>query len=250
MKKITLLTLLVCAAVAVHAQTTVITSADARIDGGSPTSNFGSSSGPDELFVRDGGGNANNHEKSYLQFDVGGVLAAGESFDNASFVLSTRPNQSVSSLDITITIWGIVDNNDSWTETGITWNNAPANDTTSGSDVLDNASFDTVELATLTANLQPDTSYSFTDARLTEYLNWTAGAIADPYGNGASSDTVATIIVTSTGGNQALGRFWAREDTGVSQPRLDLAVIPEPATAGLALGGIALLGLLVLRRRR
>ena len=240
MKKLILSLSAVALAAGAHAQT-IIADANSFVDSGATTTNFGSTP---QLLIRGAGGG--NTEKLYYQFDVGGILAAGETFDNVEFKLGTHPNQSSSTVGPDWTLHGITDNNDSWTQSGITWDNAPKNDT-SGTGVLSSG---TTTLANFSLGSTPagENIYTINGSDLDEYLNWKAGAIADPYGNGAASNTIATIIVTSNNG--ALGRIWNEDSTGTlaREPRLDLTVIPEPASAGLAVG--ALVGLLVFRRRR
>ena len=206
------------AALAAVGQETITPTADARIDGGAPNTNFGSAV---ELFVRNGGDNMAFHEKAYLEFDIGGLLGSGERFLNASFSLTMSRAGSPTTAG-TMTVYGIVDNADSWTESGITWDTAPKNDTSSGSGVLGN----TVVLgtATIPVGAVQETTITFSDSGLTEYLNWAAGAIADPYGSGASADTALTLIVT--GGNEVLGAFYSKEGTGLPErlPQLNVTI--------------------------
>lgn len=223
--------------------TSIPTFADAHVDFGGPDSNYGSAT---ELFVRAEGPNplSTNNEKAYIAFDLSGQLGSGEIFDNTSLSLTmSRPGNSTT--DVTLTIHGIVDNQDSWTESGITWNNAPKNDTSSRSALLSN----TVVLGTytITAGTAAETVISFANTDLTSYLNWTAGAVSDPYGNGASTDTIATIIVT--GNNGALGAFYSKNGSGTRLPKLDVTAVPEPSTYAL-MAGFVTLGLILLRRRR
>ncbi|AKJ65630.1 glycosyl hydrolase [Kiritimatiella glycovorans] len=197
----------------------VVASADAMIDGGGPDTNFGSD---DQLYLRGGGGVST--EKLYYQFDVEGILGSGEVFDGVEFSITTHPTQPANTTGFNWTLHGITDNNDSWTENGITWANAPKNDTSgtgvdsTGTTTLANFTFDPVPAGTDT--------YTISGAGLDEYLNWKAGAIADPYGNGAADNTVATIIVTANNG--FLGRILSLEGTGLQtrKPQLSFDVVP------------------------
>jgi hypothetical protein len=211
---------------------------DAHVRGGTNAeTNYGTHN---QLWVRNTTG-ANDQLKIYLEANAGGILASGEIFSNAALTLKSALDESGSS---TVSLYGIVDNGDAWTESGITWNNAPKNDTASGDGVLSG----TVLLATLDMNNSVvGTDYTFADARISEYLNWTAGAISDPYGNGASGDQLATfILVSSTQG--VLYRFTSSENTlyGNPNPSVSYDVIPEPATLGMLM--ISSAGILAFRR--
>lgn len=205
-------------ALAAFGQETITPAADARIDGGAPDTNFGNAV---ELFARDGGENPANNEKTYLAFDLSGLLGSGQSISSSSFSLTLSRLGSATTAG-TLTVYGITDNADTWTEGGITWSNAPKNDTFSGSGVLGN----TVVLgtATIPAGAGQDTQITFSASGLTEYLNWIAGANSNPYGNGASADATATLIVT--GGNEVLGAFYTKEGTGLPErlPQLQVTV--------------------------
>lgn len=223
--------------------TTINTFADAYIDFGGPAENYGTLP---ELFVRAEGPDplGPNNEKTYMKFDVSSLLGSGENFSTSSLSMTmSRPGNA--STTAALTIHGIVDNLDSWTEGDITWNNAPKNDTTSRSALLGN----TVVLgtATIPAGTPQETVITFSDTGLTDYLNWTAGVIADPYGNGASADTITTIIVT--GSNGALGAFYSKEGSGTRLPQLTVTAVPEPGTYALVAGFVTF-GLILLRRHR
>ncbi|AKJ65627.1 DNRLRE domain-containing protein [Kiritimatiella glycovorans] len=224
MKKIGFISCIILLAAGGACADVLFASADAMIDGGDTDTNFGAAT---QLFLRGGGGA--NTEKLYYQFDVEGILGSGEVFDGVEFSIATHPNQPVNATGFNWTLHGITDNNDSWTESGITWDNAPKNDT-SGTGVVSGG---TTNLANFTFASVPagTATYTISGAGLDEYLNWKAGAIADPYGNGAADNTVATIIVTAN--NSSLGRILSKEGTGVNDPQLSYTVIPEPATIGL-----------------
>ena len=220
---------------------TIIASADSYIDSGAQSTNFGSDS---QLFLRGGSVAGGTVEKLYYQFDVGGILAAGEVFDGVELSITTNGSQGSSPSGFDWTLHGITDNNDSWTESTITWNNAPKNDT-SGTGVV---STGTATLTNFTFAPVPAGSdtYTISGAGLDEYVNWKAGAIADPYGNGAATDTVATLIVTSN--SNLLGRILSLEGTSLNEPQLSYTVVPEPSAFGALVGAAAFA--LVLRRRR
>lgn len=196
-------------ALGVCAQETITPIADTRIDMGSPDTNFGSAV---ELFVRNGGENVANNEKAYFKFDMEGLLGSGRLILDASFSLMTSRAGSPTTAG-SMTVYGIIDNADGWEESEITWSTAPKNDVASGSEVLEG----TVVLgtATIPAGASKDSLIIFSDSALTDYLNWAAGAISNPYGSGESEDTKVTFIVV--GENAVLGSFYSKEGTGLSE---------------------------------
>jgi hypothetical protein len=189
---------------------------------------------------------ADSQHKAYLKVDTSSILSAGNIFSNAALTLTAQSLNANGTT--TLSLYGIIDNNDSWTENAVTWNNAPKNDTTSGSGVLSG----TALLATITINPGTFTSLSkwtFSDSRISEYLNWTEGAIADPYGNGSSSDHLATFIIAASGAdaNNRLYQFYSRDDSGMTtKPFISYQVIPEPTTIGMF--GVAGFIVLIFRR--
>lgn len=216
-------------------------SKDAYVRGGiNADTNYGA---VDQLWVRDSA-SADNRLKTYLEMDVGSVLGVGEQFSGVTVGLKSVLSQTSGT---TFSLYGIVDNSDAWTETTVTWNNAPRNNTTSGSAMLAGASL----LATLNVSAGAFISgvvYTFADDRITEYLNWTAGVVADPYGNGVSADTKATFVIVSSAAEQVF-RFASAENIsyGAPEPIVEYtAVIPEPATLGLV--GLATAALFCTRR--
>jgi len=201
---------------------------DAYIRGGTNSvNNYGTA---DALWVRNST-SANDQLKIYLKTNVEGLLSGSEAFSNATLTLRAQLTQTASS---TLSLYGIVNNEDAWTESGITWGNAPQNDAASGNGVLSGA----VKLATLElpTGITGGANYTFADEKISEYLNWTAGASSGSYGHGASEDKLATFIIVSST-TPVLYRFTSSEATGVTDPEpfVSYDVIPEPATAGLLL---------------
>jgi len=158
------------------------------------------SNGPDEPFT---------DIKSYLQADVGGILNPAEGERFAAAVLRLRSTGARQG-DVEFVLYGIVDPDDQWSESGpdgITWNNAPKNDRSSGNGVLPG----TVLLASLRLAETLDSAfYSFSDPRLTAYLNWKAGVPGDPYGSGPAARSLATFILTVNRKDRLYG-FASRE---------------------------------------
>jgi len=194
--------------------------------------------------------------KSYLEVDVGSILNTGETFANTAVKMTAQVGAATTA-QIGLRIYGITDNADAWIEGNggtdnnpageITWNNAPKNNTASGSGVLSSG---TVLLDTIIVGIgafTTDSVWSFSSTALDEYLNWTAGAISDPYGNGASSDTAATFIAVAVqiGPNF---NFYSSEHATGQQAQVEYTVIPEPATLGMV--AVTAAGLLFIRRLR
>jgi hypothetical protein len=196
---------------------------DAHIRGGT---NSGTNYGDETvLWVRNS--TANDQLKIYLKTNVEGHLSGSEAFSNATLSLNATVTQTGSS---TLSLYGIVNNADAWTESGITWDNAPQNDAASGNGVLSGA----VKLATLElpTGTTAGANYTFADEKISEYLNWTAGAGSGSYGYGSSEDKLATFIIVSST-TPVLYRFTSSEAT--VKPFVSYDVIPEPATVGLFL---------------
>jgi hypothetical protein len=131
-------------------------------------------------------------------------------------------------------IYGIVDNSDVWEEGAVTWANAPKNDTGSNFAPLD-AGVRTVLLGTVIVKpgqFNAGSVWTFSGAELDRYLNWTAGNIADPYGNGASTDKKATFIIgaVQTGPNFD---FYSSENREGNGPVLSYEVESVPIILGM-----------------
>lgn len=236
-----IITSAIFAAINAATAATLAVDADAYIRSGtSADTNFGSET---SLILR--GDGPSDSFKAYFSADFGSELSVGESFSSSSFSVTT--NSLSQGAATTLVLYGIVDNADSWTEGAITWNNAPKNDTSSGQSVLATG---TVELATLSIPaLASSTTYTLSDARIDDYLNWTVGNIAGSYGFGASSDNIATFILTSTGGGNMV-RLLSSQGSGISNPSINYTAVPEPSQFGAAIGLLALASCAFHRRRK
>lgn len=129
----------------------------------------------------------------------------------------------------------IVDGQDAWNETGLTWNNAPKNATASATGVKAG----TALLAVTTVETgQPagGATVQFEDPRLAQFLNWAAGRRGDLYGSGVAGDPdqrVTFIVTVIDAGTSFPGvRFVDREAANAAQrPALDF-VTSETAPDG------------------
>lgn len=102
----------------------VTPSADAYVrDGSSATTNFGTA--PDLEIKKDTAANSGNNREAYLKFDLNGIssVPAGATVRLVPIWLSATNKQDTAALAST----------DSWTESGINWNNKPASGATLGS---------------------------------------------------------------------------------------------------------------------
>lgn len=193
---------------------------DAYVRGGQYTNNNNGSSSA--LRVRNSN-SADARYKSYLEVDLGSAFNAGKVFTNAA-IRVTASNTALTNAPVTLNIYGITDNNDTWAESTVTWNNAPKN-TTNGNGVISGG---TVLLGTVIVGNNAFISnsvWTFSGSAMDQYLNWTAGAIADPYGNGTSADKVATFILVSS----TLGPtfdFYSSENLSGLGPQLDYSTAP------------------------
>lgn len=124
---------------------------------------------------------------------------------------------------VRLRLHGVVDNTDAWSETALAWNNAPVR-----ADAISSPGAGAVPLAEITLDAGSVTSgaaVAFSDARLTQFLNWAAGRRGNLYGNGHASDTdrrVTFVLTALDGGDIFAGaKFQDRENGGAAAPRLE-----------------------------
>ena len=177
-------------------------SADAFVQRGNPTTNYGNAT---EIVVK----NApitSIHRKGYIRFDLTGQ--ALHSTPNAALQMVASTWNETSSWQV----YGMNDGDagESWVENAITWNNAPANITTTG-DTLDSSR------VTLLGTLAPagvpavGNMLELRSAALDAFL------LAD------TNDKVTFILIrtnSSTNGNSAVA---SRENTTLAAPSLEFA---------------------------
>ncbi|MBC2603422.1 DNRLRE domain-containing protein [Puniceicoccus vermicola] len=194
---------------------------------------------------------ANNDRKIYLKFNLNGLLGSGEEFANTSFGLTTIAGNNSDVLlggatgNIDFSVYGITDNDDDWSESTVTWNNAPKNDTGSRTGVISSGTVDLGSFTIDSSTVTGDQPFSISGEVLDTFLN-------DSYAN--DTDGIVTLIITSNGSTGDPGiRFWRSDDTELDTqyPRIsyDVNPIPEPSTSGLLMG-IVIVASSVLRRRR
>ncbi len=204
-------------------------SADAFIRGGS-NANANQNGGNAQNLLILPGNDLNFARKAYLRFDLSSITA-----DVTDAQLSLDISFSNTAVGgAPLNIWGLNDGSgDNWSETGITWNNAPGNQNnpagTTGAALLGQI-VDTGEVATpgtFTFTLDTDALLAFIQAD--------------------GNDAVTFIITGSSGSNGPVRPIIAsRENAGPPAARLDLTLVPEPASMAL----VGLSAVMVMGRRR
>ena len=195
------------------------------------TTNFGT----DAIFVAN---NANGIRLSFLRFDLSGI---------------TEPVSNLK-LDLTINLASVQEYNvyglttgENWTETGITWNNAPAviasYVTTTGSlanylKTADLFGSGTI-LATFTSGPAAggaDTAFNVSSGSVFNFMN-------------ADADKVLTFVIAETDPTDAGGVGWNSRDAATGKPTLTVTTVPEPSSLACVALGAFLLGGGRFRRR-
>ena len=162
--------------------------------------------------------------KAYVRFQLG--LSENQDITDASFILTVARYGTLSGTQ-TFNVFGVKDGvtgENTWVETGITWNNAPGNDTGSRSD----ASGDALLLGTfnLTGTGTLGQAVNFSNNNLTEFLN-------------KDTNNMVTLIITrDTYDSNYSGwvhEFASKENTSYNAPTLQFdtelvqtTAIPEP----------------------
>lgn len=237
----------------IAAQTVITATQDSYIQDGSSADSVLS----DNLQVSNRGSGFNR--KTYLKIDLNNAIPTEQQIGTASLKLTLAlftPNTSTE--DFTFNVYGIIDNNDTWDQSTLTWNNAVKNDTASSNGVL---STGTVLLGSVTFNpaaLGTNNTITFSGAGLANYLNWAAGLNGDFYSNGITSDTdkKISIILTSVSSTSPVVSVYSLERTSIAsrKPQLEVtftaASIPEPSTTGVFAGLIGLTYAALYRHRR
>lgn len=93
--------------------------ADAQVAEGYPTSNYGDKT---YMYVASAAGGTYQDERSWVKFDLTGLVPPGATINAATLRLWCWKSDSAD--DMTADVHGSTD--DTWTEGGITWNNQPA----------------------------------------------------------------------------------------------------------------------------
>jgi hypothetical protein len=175
--------------------------------------------------LKNSGGNSYDR-KGYIRFEITG--AASE----ASLELTVSTNnqggtEAPTPQTFTIEVYGLAESLDhTWTETDITWNNAPGNDTSS-SDFTADA---TLLGSFIVEPIPVGNVVSFSDPNLVDFIN-------------SDTDNQITLLLRRTAGTSSSHNvaFASKENTNYSAPALNLEVAtrafrPDPANGALLEG--------------
>ena len=211
--------------------------ADAFYQLGAPTSTLGGSS--TQLTVKDSGGGTTTRQ-AWIRFDVSGNPIDDLLSASLQLTVSQRSaggtNNSAAQLNYPIEVFALKDGNagENWSEATTNWNTAPANNTSNNELVAAQVTFLGSFIVLGTAN--PGDLFNFTSAAFEQFLK-------------DDTDGLVTFMINREGGSGSNNlSFASKENTGLTGPLLnvELPAVPEPATAGLSLLGLAVLA----RRRR
>jgi hypothetical protein len=209
--------------------------ADSYVRKGSATTNFGNATS----ILTKNNGTSGTTRKGYLRFELptlfGGVLDAAL---NMEVTTNNQGGGGTTPQNQTVNVWGLndLDPGELWDESGITWNNAPANLT--GGNGIDSSVADF--LGSFDVPNHPETDSKpievmFSSQDLIDFIN-------------ADTNGVVTLILQrqNSQGSWNLA-FASGENFDLMPPTLTLGIfMPEPGTATLLVAG----GLALIRRRR
>ena len=216
--------------------TTITTSigngADSFITASSPSTNFGVS----EVIGVKRDTALGNSRKGYLRFDIGSSFG---SVSDASLNLSYAGTNSGSinrpANPSTYTVYGLKDNHlqENWSETGITWNNAPGNITSSTSGFN---SSETTFLGTFDIN--------FSTINIGDQLGFTTPALIDFLND--DSNGLISLLLSRSQANFSIEYFSSKENALLLEPTLSITAVPLPAS--LYFFGSAIMAMFTFRR--
>lgn len=182
---------------------------------------------------------SNNIRKSWIKFDLTGQNA---DLSQSGTVTLTLANNSSTSTTFRIALYALDDTGataPTWTESTITWNNAPGNDT-GGSGINDLESDETSligESSTISSNTAAGTQYQFTIPMLSTYMQ--------------SDNTITAIAISSFQPDPGPSLAIASSENGTEawRPTLTFTQVPEPSTYAL-FAGLVSIGCIAMHRRR
>jgi hypothetical protein len=199
---------------------------DSFINGGAPTSQYG---GQDWLSVENMGDEDNDlshSKKAYIEFDIS---SHEQQINHAELQLHVLLGEGDSDYEPgTFALYGLHKSYDPWSQSTLTWDNAPGNNESSGGGFNSDCTLlDTFTIDGLGGGETLTLTYD-ADSALVEFLQ------AD------TDDKVTFLIGRSSAGSRQLTTHRFASSEGQDAPQL--TVLPEPATISiLCLGATALL---------
>ncbi|MHC4507624.1 MAG: CBM96 family carbohydrate-binding protein [Planctomycetota bacterium] len=192
---------------------------DAYVRGpGNDNTNYGSSG---SVTLKNSGGSSYDR-KGYIRFEVAGAVSDA----SIELTVSTNNNGGGGTIPQTFTIevYGLAEHLDhTWTETDITWSNAPGNDTSSSDFTADATLLGTFVVEPIPVG----NVVSFSDPALVDFIN-------------SDTDNEITILLRRTAGTSSSHNvaFASKEHTSYSPPTLHTRVAtqafgPSPADEGV-----------------
>lgn len=169
-----------------------------------------------------------NNRKIYIRADLGDLVPSGKKCVNSTLTLRYFTNPLLGERDgeITLMVYGITTGDD-WVPDELTWSNAPRNNVSNNSGVLEEG---TVLLGTIlidTDTVAAGETVSLSGADLDSYLTWAAGNLGDAYHTNATSGP-ATFIITSAGKNSDVGVSFHSDNRPIDdRPVLNFELKPE-----------------------
>jgi hypothetical protein len=205
---------------------------DSYINGGSVNSQYG---GLDSLRVENRGNSVNDlayAKKAYIEFDISSY--GQQQIHHAELQLHILPGDGDPNQRLwTFALYGLGESYDTWSQTALTWSNAPGNDDSGGEFNPNRTTWlDTFTILGLDGDGEPITLTGDADSALAQFLQ-------------ADTDGKVTFLIgrsdASSLGQQTTHRF-ASSEYALGQYAPQLTVLPEPATISiLCLGATALL---------
>ena len=199
---------------------------------GKTNTNFGTL---DTFDLKNDAGTGFLNRKGYLRFDHSSV---NDPINNASLRLSFVEDNHATFATWTFNVYGLSDGHsgENWLETGITWNNAPANNTSSGGLLGDQAlllgSF-TIDTSVLVAG----DIVNFSSSGLTNFIQ-------------NDTNDLATLILVRQDLTFSNVSFATKEHIDFAPPTLALSTTVVPIPSAVWLFGSGLLGLIGVARRK
>ena len=193
------------------------------------------------------------NRKTYLGFDLTSLpeLEGGERFDGSSLNLTLKGTPligsapSSSTYTLSLELYAIVDGSGAFSASGITWNNAPKNNTSSNGGFITSGVV-SLGIANITINNAAGTTLqnatvTWSGTAIDNLLNWSAGSLGDFYGTGKSNANQITLMIGSNGTESYVGlNFYSLAAAGGNdsyKPALNYHVVPEPGSVVLLLAG-------------